>query len=104
MNTDRCKVCSIGARKKEQIMRKYMSMAAAGLLLAFSAAGADAQSLLNRPSASPYAVLNEAPNAPVLSEGRAAFVAIAPDHALKAVGPLKSSGPLSPQSDGFDGR
>ena len=85
-------------------MSKYMLVAATGLILAFGAAGADAQSLLNRPSASPYALLNEAPAAPILSEGRAAFVAIAPDHAPKAVGPLKSSGPLSPQSVGPDER
>ena len=85
-------------------MRKYVLLAATGLVLAFGAAGENAQSLLNRPSASPYAVLDAAPRAPVLSEGRAAFVAIAPDHAPKAVGPLKNSGPVSPQSVGNDGR
>jgi hypothetical protein len=85
-------------------MRKYVLLSATALLLAFGTAGADAQSLLNRPSASPYALLNEGPSAPVLSEGRSAFVAIAPDHAPNAVGPLKHSGPLSPQLDGSDGR
>ena len=55
-------------------MRKYVLLAATGLVLAFGAAGANAQSLLNRPSASPYAVLDAAPGAPVLSEGRAGKV------------------------------
>ena len=85
-------------------MRKYMLLGATALLLAFGTAGADAQSLLNRPSASPYALLNAAPSTPVLSEGRSAFVAIVPDQATNAVGPLKNSGPLAPQAYGTDGR
>jgi hypothetical protein len=81
-------------------MRKYMLLAATGLVLAFGAAAADAQSLLNRPSASPYALLNGGPSAPVLSEGRSVFIENAPDQTPNAVGPLKNSGPLTRQVEG----
>ena len=62
-------------------MRKLLLLGATGLVLALGAAGANAQSIQNRPEASPYAILNQQP-APsnglsngVLSlvEGRAAF-------------------------------
>jgi hypothetical protein len=85
-------------------MRNYLLLGATSLLLAFGAAGADAQSLLNRPSASPYALLNPAPGAPVLIEGRSAFIENGPAGVSNAVGPLKNSGPAIPPTNAFDGR
>jgi hypothetical protein len=85
-------------------MRGYVLLGAVALALAFGAVGADAQSLLNRPSASPYALINPAPGAAVLTEGRSVFIENAPDAAPKAVGPLKNSGPATPQPDTFGGR
>jgi hypothetical protein len=85
-------------------MRRYVLLAATGLVLAFGAASADAQSLLNRPSASPYALLNPAASAPVLTEGRSVFIENAPNAAPNASGPLKTSGPVTQQLDTFGGR
>jgi hypothetical protein len=85
-------------------MRRYVLLGAAALVLALGAVGADAQSLLNRPSASPYALVNPAPSAPVLTEGRSVFIENTPNAAPNASGPLKTSGPVTQQLDTFGGR
>jgi hypothetical protein len=67
-------------------MRNFITAGTLGLLLALGAASADAQSLLNRPSASPYAILNQqtqpANGLAPLFEGRSAYTGqSAPDSA-----------------------
>jgi hypothetical protein len=67
-------------------MRNFFTLGTVGLLLTLGAASAEAQSLLNRPSASPYALLNQQTQpanglAPIF-EGRSAFTSqSAPDSA-----------------------
>jgi hypothetical protein len=58
-------------------MRNFIAIGTVGLLLTLGATAANAQSLLTRPSASPYALLNQQTQpgnafAPIV-EGRSAF-------------------------------
>ena len=70
-------------------MRKLLLLGTTGLFLAFGAVGANAQSIQNRPEASPFALLNQRQvqpsNDPLngmvsLFEGRAAFTQGAADN------------------------
>jgi hypothetical protein len=85
-------------------MRKFVFLGVAGLFLALAASGANAQSLLTRPSASPYALLNQGSAAPALTEGRSAFTNGTVNNASPSRGPLKNSGPAAPMTDTFDAR
>jgi hypothetical protein len=56
-------------------MRKFILLGATGVLLGLGAVSADAQSVLDRPSSSPYAILTQRPDVPDFTEGRSAFTA-----------------------------
>jgi hypothetical protein len=89
-------------------MRKFILLGTTSLFLALGAASADAQSVLNRPSSSPYAVLGQTEAAPALTEGRSAFTAFSGERSSNLVqngnGALKNAAPVSQQLDTFGGR
>ena len=87
-------------------MRRLILLGTAGLFLALGAVGADAQSVLNRPTSSPYAVLlNQPVGAPILTEGRSAFTGEGASNLVQnGNGALKNAAPVSQQLDTFGGR
>lgn len=54
-------------------MRNLILLGAVGAALALGAAGANAQSILDRPQSSPYVLVQPLDAPPALSEGRSAF-------------------------------
>jgi hypothetical protein len=67
-------------------MRKFILLGVAGLL-ALGAAGADAQSILSRPSSSSsYALLSQRQGSAALTEGRSVFINENADNAAPSGG------------------
>ncbi|WP_158814011.1 hypothetical protein [Methylocapsa sp. S129] len=89
-------------------MRKLILLGSTGLFLALGAVGAHAQSVLDRPTSSPYAVINQTAGAPAftaLTEGRSAFTGEGPSNLVQnGNGALKNAAPVSQQLDTFGGR
>jgi hypothetical protein len=86
-------------------MRKFILLGTTGLFLALGAVGANAQSVLNRPTSSPYAVLNQTVGVPTLTEGRSAFTGERASNLVQnGNGALKNAAPVSQQLDTFGGR
>lgn len=83
-------------------MRNLILLGAVGAALALGAAGANAQSILDRPQSSPYALVQPLDATPPLSEGRSAFTGgfDAPVNVGGEVrgGPIKNNGQV-PQLD-----
>jgi hypothetical protein len=70
-------------------MRKFITLGTVGLFLTLGAFSVDAQSILNRPSASPYALLNQQAQpangfVPAI-EGRSAYTDQTPSEAAPVV-------------------
>ena len=87
-------------------MRKLLMLGGAALAFAFSAAGADAQSIRDRPESSPYATIHQPPRrAPIVSEGRTIYLdETYNDPAQSGSDPYENATPFVPRLDSIRGR
>jgi hypothetical protein len=85
-------------------MRKLLLLGTASLALLLGVANAGAQSYQERPSSSPYAVINQQQANPlsVLTEGRSAFVGEATGFAARGrIGSIRNAAPVTQDLDAF---
>jgi len=85
-------------------MRKFLMIG--GASLALGVAGADAQSIRERPESSPYATIHQPlKRAPIVSEGRTIYLdETYNDPAQSGSDPFENATPVIPRLDSIRGR
>jgi hypothetical protein len=89
---------------KGTIMRNLLLLGTASLALLLGVASASAQSYQERPSSSPYAVINQQQSNPlsVLTEGRSAFVGEASEFTARSRnGSIRNAAPVTQDLNAF---